>query len=239
MTSLIIDAGNTRIKLATYVNDLLKTVYSFDDLEEFINHIKQLTYNNALVSSVLDDNATHKIYSALHSAILLNEKTPLPIQIDYDSITTLGKDRIANAVFANQFASKSNVLIIDMGTCIKFDFVKMNGIYKGGSISPGLFMRFKAMHHYTGKLPLINNFKKTKLIGHSTVNSMVSGVVNGIQYEIEGMINQYKKEFKDLIIFATGGDMHYFDFFEDLHIQQDEHLTINGLYTILKKQYEL
>jgi type III pantothenate kinase len=98
-------------------------------------------------------------------------------------------------------------------------------------------MRYKAMHDYTGKLPLIKNSYPTKLIGDSTVNSMMSGVMNGIKYEIEGMIQAYQQEYKDLVIFVTGGDAKAIEINTTSTLFYDEDLTINGLYKILHYQH--
>lgn len=240
MKSLIIDAGNTRIKVATYFDGVLSSLIYFSSIDEISTIIDYSLYETALISSVLDEQSTTQLQNIIPKGILLDEKLKLPIQIQYDSISTLGKDRLANAVQIHELAPNQNALAIDLGTCIKFDFVDQQGVYKGGSISPGLEMRFKAMNHYTQKLPLIEQYDdKIQLIGNSSVNSMLSGVINGIQYEILGMIEAYKREFKDLIIFATGGDMKYLNLQEEFQIQNDENLTINGLYTLLKKQYEL
>lgn len=236
MTVIIIDAGNTKIKVGTYKNDVLIDVSSCQTKNELIDFLHSTFFDHCFLSSVLSKEITEWILHHAPSIRLFDEKVQLPIQLDYQTPLTLGKDRIANAIEGNRISERKNALIIDLGTCIKFDFISSEGVFKGGSIAPGMRMRFKAMHQFTGKLPMIENFAETKLIGNSTVNCMVSGVMNGIHHEIVGMIEQYKREFKDLIIFATGGDLPYFNLFKDMHIQCEQHLTINGLYTLLKKQ---
>lgn len=238
MNDLVIDAGNTRIKIAIYCKSKKYDVRCFpsSDKNACFNFLDTVDYQRAIVSSVLNLDATNELLSHLNSnTLLLQETTTVPIAFDYHSRQTLGKDRLANAVYAH-LKAKKNALIIDVGTCIKFDFISAEGMYKGGSISAGLQMRFTAMHEHTGNLPLLNNLTATKLIGNSTVNSMTSGVMNGAKYEIEGMIVAYQKEFKDLVIFATGGDVTKLDLNSSLPLIYDEHLTLNGLYEILQYQ---
>ena len=234
MLSIVLDVGNTRVKVGIYNLSKLVEVKQFSLSDnDFLAFIHQFDYQFALVSSVVDDVTTKTILDNLKNPLLLSAETKIPITVEYDSLQTLGKDRLANAIYASQHA-KGNALVIDVGTCIKFDFVAANGIYQGGSIAPGLKMRFVAMYEHTGKLPNIKNFKPTKLIGDSTVNSMMSGVLNGAKYEIEGMIYAFQSKYKDLTIFATGGDVRLLNLDSSLPIIYDEHLTINGLYQILQ-----
>ena len=240
MKRLVVDAGNTRIKIGTFCESTLCAVSSFllKDKDKCFDYLKSVSYDQSILSSVLSKEQTNEILQQLNSAaILLTETTNIPISVDYDSRNTLGKDRLANAIAAYQQAKK-NAVVIDVGTCVKFDFVNNEGVYLGGSISPGLQMRFIAMHEHTENLPLLKNNTSTKLIGNSTVNSMTSGVMNGTKYEIEGMIKAYQHGFKDLVIFATGGDVKRLELDQSLPIIYDEHLTLNGLYEILQKQHD-
>lgn len=238
MTFLIVDAGNTRIKTALYSEGLRKNtrIFTNNELTSFASYLSEIRFDRSIVSSVVDAKETENILQLLPSStILLSHNTPIPIEVHYDSRVNLGKDRLANAVAAFQKA-KQNAVVIDVGTCIKFDVITAEGNHLGGSISPGLQMRFYAMHKHTRNLPLLNNLSATKLIGNSTVNSMTSGVMNGAKYEIEGMINSYQEKFKDLVIFATGGDVGKLDLNAELPIIYDEHLTLDGLYEILQIQ---
>lgn len=140
--------------------------------------------------------------------IELSGKTSLPVKNLYKTPETLGKDRIANAAGANYYFPGRNVLSIDAGTCIKYDFVNSENEYSGGAISPGLDMRFKALHHFTAQLPLIKKMKSggENLIGQTTKDSILSGVQNGVMAEISGIINQYRDKFKKVSVIITGGD---------------------------------
>lgn len=240
MRTLIIDAGNTGIKLVTYENEVITKYQNLpsQDIQLLKNELKNESYNSVFLCSVLSEKQTLYIKNLFEHITIFDEKIQLPLTIDYHPKNTLGKDRLANVVAAQKLATRNkHLLIIDVGTCIKFDFINDN-IYKGGSISPGIRMRFKALHEYTGRLPDIENWEQTKLIGNSSVDSITSGVINGIKFEIEGMVEAYKKQFKDLIIFATGGDFQKINIDVNFPIIFDKHLTIKGLYTIFKYQNE-
>jgi type III pantothenate kinase len=140
---------------------------------------------------------------------------------------------VANVVGAASLFPKQNCLITDAGTCIKFDFINAKKQYLGGAISPGISMRFKALHHYTDKLPLIKPQKKVMLIGNSTKNSIASGVQNGALAEIENIILRYKKKFGGIKVILTGGDMEPFARNIKSDIFAAPHLTLIGLNEIL------
>lgn len=138
----------------------------------------------------------------------LNEKTKLPLKNRYKTPGTLGKDRLATAVGANYLFPSRNVLAIDAGTCIKYDFVNSKNEYLGGAISPGLDMRFKALHHFTAHLPQLKKMKtaNVNLIGRTTRDSILSGVQNGAIAEISGMIKCYQDKYENVHVILTGGD---------------------------------
>ena len=143
----------------------------------------------------------------------LNSKTLLPISIDYQTPHTLGLDRIASAVGAwDEFAGK-NSLIIDLGTCITYDLITRDGTFRGGAIAPGIMMRAKSMHQFTGKLPLIElkAAEPTHFPGKTTAESMRLGVLQGVFHEISGYIYQLEEEIEDLHVILTGGDTSYFE----------------------------
>lgn len=231
----VIDAGNTSVKIGFFHEDELIQVDRYTLLEfKSLNEIHQsLSKHLGILSSVLSNNDTESIVALLPNIILLKD-LPEGIQYEYSSPLTLGKDRIANA-FGAQFLnpSKSSV-VIDIGTCIKFDLL-LDGIhYHGGSISPGIRLRYKALNDYTGKLPLLNDNSNAELVGNSTYNSIHSGVINGIKNEIEGMIDSYIDKYDDLTFFVTGGDAKHFDFHPKNNIFANINLTLLGLYQILK-----
>lgn len=137
----------------------------------------------------------------------IDSQFPFPIQNAYSTPHTLGTDRIIAVIAAQKMVANSAVLVIDAGTAITYDFADKAGVYRGGGISTGIRMRFRALHEFTARLPLIAENKHVSLVGDSTYNSMMSGVINGTIAEIQGMIQQYKKELDSSIcVFLTGGD---------------------------------
>jgi type III pantothenate kinase len=232
----VVDVGNTRLKVVDFENDEVvgQTTLLLNEAEEIeiaLNSKKSVT---SILSSVLDQNKQDWIVNLLHPTVVLNSETSLPISIEaYETPKTLGSDRVANAVAANHYAKSENSLVIDFGTCIKFDLV-VQGNYQGGSISPGYAMRLKAMHEFTGALPQLKLEDFSPFIGKSTKQAMLSGVINGIQAEISGFIDYYTQQYQPLTIFLTGGDHKRFDKELKNSIFADDNLTVKGLYIILK-----
>ncbi len=232
--NLIIDQGNTQSKLAVFEQNNLIDFDVYKNLnEEIINtFLKKYPIKNAIISSVKEniDINLLKIYNFLQ----LSYTIPLPLKIKYLTPNTLGIDRIAAVVGAKTLFQNANILIVDMGTCITFDFLNQNNDYLGGSISPGLNMRFKALNQYTGKLPLIKFDKKNlRLIGNSTETSIISGIYNGIKNELNATIAQYLMQYPKLKIVVTGGDYKLFDLEPKNRIFADKFLVLKGLNEIL------
>ena len=168
--------------------------------------------------------------------IELNHSTPVPFINSYTTPDTLGKDRIAIASAATKKYPGENVLIIDTGTSITYDFVTSNKEYLGGSISPGLNMRFKALHNFTHRLPLINlpdPDTEINLVGDSTESSILTGVVNGLIAEVENIIVQYNTKFSPLILVISGGDYKYFEKLVKSNIFAAPNIVVYGLKCIL------
>ncbi|MBI2257277.1 MAG: type III pantothenate kinase [Flavobacteriia bacterium] len=230
---LVIDAGNTAIKTALFKNLILIEQKRFENLPDLFNYTTHCTYQKAILSSVLNEEESQQIIKAIPNLISVNECT-IPLDINYQSKESLGNDRLANAVYAANQSKNNNVLVIDIGTCIKFDMVLKNGQYIGGSISPGIDLRYKSMHYFTGKLPELSLKEKIGLIGNNTKDCMHSGVINGIMGEIQYFIAYYEQQFPDLTIFVTGGDQIYFDISSKKTIFALENLTLYGLNLILQ-----
>lgn len=229
--SLVIDAGNTRIKVAYFRENVLEEVQAFNNtqLSELKKHLQGKQGVPTIISSVKSAKDTRWIHQFLPHAVLFSSQLKLPIGMGYETPETLGADRLCNAI-AGYHQSKTTCLSIDLGTCIKYDFVSAEGTYLGGSISPGVAMRFRAMHEFTDKLPLIKEFETVpNLLGKNTISAMQSGVMQGIKLEISGVIATYKQQFPELTIFLTGGDAVYFDLGAKNGIFADENLTLKGL----------
>lgn len=233
---LVVDAGNTQIKLVYFQQGEIQKVFriNIDDTSSVKKILVDHPYQKAILSSVQSIEATRTLKELIHPYVVLDQNTPLPIDLsNYKTIATLGTDRIANVVAAKELSKSTNALVVDIGTCIKYDLVS-EGAYRGGGIAPGLEMRFKALHDYTGRLPLLAPQGDVKLIGDSTESSMQSGVLNGMIAELEGIITQYTQQFQPLTIFLTGGDAKRFDKALKNSIFAEENLTVIGLYLILQ-----
>lgn len=235
--NLVLDFGNTLIKKAVFQNAQLLsfTVTETLDAEHINDLVIDAQINACILSAVINYPQTvlEQLKQIPH-VIVLDAFTPLPIKNSYKTPLTLGKDRLACAVGANNLFPDQNVLIIDAGTCIKYDFVTAQGDYKGGGISPGILMRFKALHHFTDKLPLIEWRTYEELIGATTEESILSGVLNGALEEVKGIIARYKCEYQQLTVVLTGGDYSFFEKALKNSIFADPFLLLKGLNVILE-----
>ena len=231
--TLVIDAGNTSIKVAEFKDGNIVSVipYTFEDMIlKFGNDSKYI----AIISSVLSDEKTTRIVELFENPTLISSSSPLPLSLEYKTKKTLGIDRICNAVFAAETTTTKHAVVIDIGTCVKFDLINKEKGYLGGSISPGIDLRYKSLNDYTGKLPLLNDKTGLALLGTDTETSIRSGVINGLKGELLQFMSDYKSQFKDLTFFVTGGDARYFDLDSKNDIFADRNLTIKGLYEIYK-----
>lgn len=207
--NLIVDIGNTRIKTGVFdKNDLIEK-RTFKDLAALHEFLKGKNFDNSIVSSVAAKEPP--ALPVNNKQIQLRSSIDLPIKISYDTPNTLGVDRIAAACGAYQLFPGRNCLVIDMGTCITYDFVSASGVYEGGAIAPGVKMRFKAMKSFTARLPLVEPTANAPLTGKSTITSMQSGVMNGVLEEIKGFISRYKTQHAELTTVACGGDIAFFE----------------------------
>lgn len=232
---IVIDAGNTSIKVGVFENDSLKSVlrFSLEQFDEFSKFKSEHQNKVFVMSSVLSDEDTSKLFNANESIFKIHGALPLPFRLNYETPSTLGIDRLGNAAFLACQDSQTNISI-DIGTCVKFDVVDKAQGYLGGSISPGVQLRYNALNDYTGKLPLLHNKNAAELVGRNTEQSLRSGVMNGQRAEIQGFIDEYESLYGDLTFFVTGGDASFFDFHSKKHIFADENLTLKGLYEIYK-----
>lgn len=229
---LLIDAGNSYLKVSLIENGVIQPTERILDNDEELLRLKSRFLNNPKVlSSVLDNDRTQRIAHILNPCLVLSTQLPLPIVQEYESPQTLGIDRLCNACAIHQLKKTIAAISIDIGTCIKFDVVEENR-YVGGSISPGIELRYRSMHAFTGKLPLLEDRGKAELIGKNSHQSMHSGVINGIQKELEGFMTEYRNRYDELTFFITGGDAVFFDFEGKSDIFAVEKLTLQGMYTI-------
>ena len=234
---LIIDVGNTRVKAAVYQEDKILELVVFDK-RRIISEVKKIQkmfrVSKGIISSVASISKIKlEKLKKLFPLIELSSVTKVPFKNSYKTPKTLGVDRIALVAAAVNFYPKKNVLVIDAGTCMTFDFVSREKEYLGGAISPGIKIRYKALKRFTSKLPLLDKKEVVNFIGNSTDNSIHSGVVNGICREIEGVINQYKKQYRDLTVVLTGGDTNFLAKQLKSSIFANQNFLLKGLNEIL------
>jgi len=214
--NLVIDIGNTRTKFSVFNRDeVLITVPVDEFLPEHIDVLQNEhpELRKVILSAVKDYSPELKtaLQNKFDFFLELGTKTPLPIENCYKTPETLGRDRIAAAVGGFDLYPDTNLLIIDAGTAITYDIVNDKHQYLGGNISPGIEMRFKALHHFTGKLPLISQQEFDKLFGTTTEDAMRAGVQHGVAFEVDKAIDTFKEYYKNLKVIITGGSAGFFD----------------------------
>ena len=235
--NLVVDIGNTRTKVAVFDEETLvyHQVYDLtlksDDIAEIANHYP---IGRAIVSQVGAALDYDKLFGCIPYKVL-SSKLKLPIQNLYKTPTTLGADRLAASVGATALFPNQNNLVIDMGTCITLDFVSSHNEYLGGAIMPGISMKFKALHTFTDKLPLlsIDNVDSVGIVGDDTWSSIFTGIINGTTMELEGFVERYVEKFGKMNIIFTGGDAIYFEKRVKFPNFADSNLLLVGLNKIL------
>ena len=230
--NLIIDIGNTLVKYAVFNNDQLVEILKTSEIEtgKVNTLIKEFDIKNVIISSVRKEMNWNLDVEVIH----LSHKTSLPINLNYKTPETLGKDRIANIVAVSEEYPNKNAVVIDAGTCITYDFINKNKEYLGGRIAPGLEMRYKSLNEFTELLPKLSVSGESKFIGDDTDSSIFSGVEQGVLSEVDSLISVFRKENEDLIVVVTGGDTFFFENALKNSIFADQNLVLKGLNIILK-----
>lgn len=234
--NLVIDYGNTLVKAAIFENNNEIDLITTPELQisDLVGFQKKYDPEQAIISSVVGIPVPIKkhLESNFHF-IELSHLTPVPIINNYRTPETLGRDRLALAVAASAFFPGQHTLVIDAGTCVTFDFIDAHSNYHGGGISPGITMRFKALHTFTKRLPLVKSQNFESLSGTTTEESILSGVLNGIVAEFDGIIGRYRDDYPDLKVLITGGDVNFFAKKLKSNIFAVPNLVLKGLNVIL------
>ena len=247
LTTLCFDFGNTRQKCGVFVIDQLTEVLTLEDLHtETISKLLD-TYQPecTILSSVIHHDAEiEQLLKERTSFIKLDASAKLPFTTPVSKPETIGADRLALAAFAVHFYKGQNNLVIALGSCITYNFINKYHSFNGGSISPGMEMRFKSLNDYTAKLPLIKHGEDTNkwdfpLIGYDTKTNIQSGVLLGMAAEIDGIINDYKEKFEKFNVLLTGGDTANFVQHLKNKIFADPYLILKGLYAISKYNHDI
>jgi len=240
--NLIIEQGNTSTKVAVFHQGNIEASFVCKEFNCALLAplFEQYPLKRGILSSVI---GIHKemiacLQKRLEQFILLDENTRLPIRIGYETPHTLGRDRIAAAVGGVALQPGKDLLIVDAGTAITYELVEASGLYLGGNISPGMATRFRALHDYTSKLPLVSEQEEIPLLATNTTAAIQAGVVNGIRYEIDGYIGDLRLKYPNLFVFLTGGHSFYLQGRLKNRIFADINLVLTGLNRILEYNVE-
>jgi type III pantothenate kinase len=235
--NLVLDIGNTRTKLGLFRENLLveQAIWLDWTLEELESYGKQTGVEHIIISSVAEpDSRMLESLRRNFEATELTHQTPLPFLNTYQTPLTLGKDRLAGVAGAMAKFEGEHCLVVDCGTCIKYDLITLEGVYHGGNIAPGATMRLKAMRHFTARLPEAPMVMPEDWIGSNTETALQNGALKGAALEIEGFARLFAQKASPLRVVLTGGDAGFFVQHLDIHnlvIEKD--LTLIGLNHIL------
>jgi type III pantothenate kinase len=235
--NLIVDIGNTSTKLAVYEGAEKLSVSRINELscEELEKELSGFKIKRAIVSSVkkLHPLISELFFTNIPDVHVLTYKSKLPVKIEYETPETLGPDRIAAVTGAYNLFPGTEILVIDAGSAITYDFLSAD-IFKGGNISPGIAMRFKALNKFTRKLPLVSPSENYTFPGRNTTDAITAGVITGVTYEINEYIRTFEKKYLDFKIILTGGDSGYLRDKIDHQITYMPDIVIDGLNYILE-----
>ena len=233
--TICFDFGNTRLKAAVFEGDQIREIVVLTDdnretIEELMLRVKpQFTILSSVVNHQPIAEEVMKRHSHFHK---LSHETKIPFSTPVGKPETIGADRLALCAAAVHLFPGKNNLAIGLGTCITYNFINQKHQFLGGSISPGLEMRFKSMHALTAKLPLVNMEWNFPLIGYDTKTNLLSGVAWGMAKEIDGIIEAYEEKFGNFNVLLTGGNTLHFAPLLKKQIFADPHLIFKGLYAI-------
>jgi len=239
--TICLDIGNTRMKVGVFshnedVEYLTYDQYDLQTLKDLQNKYPQ-SYFVLSATAITSDEVNAYLKSSPH-LFELNHKVKLPFKNLYKTPQTIGNDRLAVVAGASHLYPNRNCLVIDAGTCITLDFINAAGEYLGGSIHPGIEMRLKAVHHFTGKLPLIENQWQDGLVGGSTEECIKIGTITAVIHEISYFIKEYQKKYSDTIVLITGGDTELFFYKLKNKIFAHPNLVLIGLHKIAQYNAE-
>ena len=235
MAELVIDMGNTRIKVARFENNVpVEEAHFAHHDPAFDQWCVAHAHLKAIVSSVAPAGTGESGLAQLKHLHRFSYKSRLPFINTYKTPETLGHDRMAVIAGARSFFPEGALLCIDAGTCITYDVVNEQNEYLGGAISPGLAMRYKALHTFTGRLPLVEHLDFTATAGADTQESIRAGVQQGTIGEMQHMVACYRELHPHLHVTLSGGDTAFFEKRLKCNIFAHPQLVVKGLYHILK-----
>ncbi|MDR2628341.1 MAG: type III pantothenate kinase, partial [Dysgonamonadaceae bacterium] len=213
--NIVIDQGNASAKVALFDKDKLMVSFIYKPLrkEQMEKILNQYSPRYGILSAVADvpSAVTDLLKKRLERFIELDGQVSLPVEVMYRTPETLGKDRLAAVVGAQSIHPRCNILVIDAGTALTYEFLDASGKYWGGNISPGMTTRFKSLKSATKRLPLLDEQGSIPEIGYDTETAIRTGVVKGMIYEMDAYITEYKLKYPGLFVFLTGGHSFYFE----------------------------
>jgi type III pantothenate kinase len=215
--NLIIDQGNSYTKIFLFDKNKVEFLRIIEtarfDIQRLSNLITEYQVKKGIISSVAVSFPFAELcrLNPELQLIKFDHTTPIPVINAYQTPQTLGLDRLAGVIGAHNIFPGSNVLVIDAGTAVTFDLINSEAQFLGGNISPGLDTRFRALHQFTGKLPLVEKSGIFSLVGKSTEEAIRNGVQNGLLFEIDGYIDRLRAEYFDCKVILTGGDAIFFE----------------------------
>lgn len=235
--NLVVDIGNNFFKLGIFENSNL--VFSFFEKNDKIDvEIEKIIHSYSKITSALISNVSsvkiNDILNKLNIKIYELDSTFIfPFKLNYKTPESLGNDRLALAAAATILYPNSNNLVIDAGTCITIDFINNNNHFMGGSISPGVKMRYDSLNHYTANLPLLKNENNFNYPGDSTNASIHAGIIGGVSNEINGFIKQINSRNDKVNVILTGGDAKILSKTLKITIFANQNFILEGLNSIL------
>ena len=234
-TTLCFDFGNTRLKVAVFENELFKeeVILPDDEITTFENLLAKYQPQKTILASVIDHNPDIEVLLAEKTRFhKLSHLTRANFTTPVGKPESIGADRLALSAAAVHYFPRKNNLVIGMGSCITYNFINQYHQFIGGSISPGMEMRFRALETFTSKLPLVQAEWNYPLIGYDTKTNMQSGVIAGISFEMAGFIESYAGKYNNFNVVLTGGDTPYFARQLKYRIFADSNFLFKGLYAL-------
>jgi type III pantothenate kinase len=233
--TLCFDFGNTRLKCAVFAEGKFaeEIILENDHEDTILSLIEKYHPEKSILSSVINHNPGIETLLRKETRFhMLNHHSKIPATTPVGKPETIGADRLALVVAAITIFPEKNNLVIGLGSAITYNFVNKHHEFLGGSISPGMEMRFKSLHVFTAKLPLIKPEWNFPLLGYDTKTNILSGVIIGMAKEIDGTIDAYSEKYNNFNVLLSGGDIHYFAGRLKNKIFTDPYLIYKGLYAI-------
>jgi type III pantothenate kinase len=234
-TTLCLDFGNTRLKWALFSGEVITQsgLLRDDGMIDLRDCVELYRPAKSILSSVIDHPPVMEEFLKEHTRFhKLNHHSRVPVTTPVGKPETIGADRLALVVAAAHYFPEYNNLVIGLGSAVTYNYINRFHQFIGGSISPGMEMRFKSLQVFTAKLPLVKPHWNFPLAGYDTKTNIQSGVILGMAKEIDGVIEAYEERYNNLHVLMTGGDAQYFMPFLKKKISVDQDLIFKGLYVI-------